>query len=125
VAQRILIVTENPVSFGETEQLLKAKGYDVHLVSDAEQAIALLRGLDFSVVIAPLRLNRSIRSGLHVLTEHELLSPGKGKILVIDRWSKNIATTANFIGATCVPAMIPANALLQKIERLLNTPPET
>jgi DNA-binding NtrC family response regulator len=116
--QKILIVTENPLSFAEIEDLLTAKGYSVHIIRNAEHAIDLVKGLDFSVVIAPFRM-RGTTSGLNVLTEHELLSPGKGKILVVDRWSKNISTIANFIGAICVPPLIPANELLKKIENLL------
>jgi DNA-binding NtrC family response regulator len=116
--QRILILTENQFSFAEIERLLNENGYHVDIVRNAEQAIELIRQADFSVVIAPFRMRGTI-SGLHVLTEHELISPGKGKILVLERWSKNIATIANYIGAICVRPAISAKELFEKIESLL------
>lgn len=96
-------------------KILDEKGYEIHVAQSGEDAVALIKKFTFSVVVASFRTNERI-SGLDILTQHELVTPGKGKILLTHDFSKRLILIANFIGALCVPESISSEELVGRIE---------
>ena len=111
----ILLVHQDPIFRHETAQFLRDNGYEVYETDRGQVATDLIDKVAFAVVIASLQTSDSI-SGIEVLVHHELVSPGRGKILITDFLSKNVDYLVTFIGALCVPAQISKDRLLVWIQ---------
>jgi DNA-binding response OmpR family regulator len=118
MAANILLVEDEPLSRRNLALLLKTEGYQVSEAESGEDAVDLIKGMAFDVVITDLVLPGAVH-GLDVVTYHRRVSPGKGAILITGFGSGPLEEKAASLGIDYLPKPIDLDELLLKVKNLL------
>ena len=110
-SKAILLLMEDSAFARTIAQSLEDEGYAVHQIASGQGAIDLINEKTFDVVVASSHTSDDV-TGMDVLVHHELISPGHGRILLIDFISPKVDYLVSFIGALCVPTETPPDKLL-------------
>jgi two-component system alkaline phosphatase synthesis response regulator PhoP len=114
----ILLVEDEPLSRRNLALLLETEGYRVSEVENGEDAVELIKGMAFDLVITDLVLPGSV-NGLDVVVCHRRVSPGKGAILMTGFGSGPLEEKALALDIDYLPKPIDLDELLLKVKNLV------
>jgi DNA-binding NtrC family response regulator len=97
VSQPILIVDDEPIVRESISDWLKDAGYQVATAESGEEAIALVKKQDFSIMVLDVRLPG--KTGITVLKEIKALKPQIKSIVITAYPSTELADEARKLGA--------------------------
>jgi DNA-binding NtrC family response regulator len=117
----VLLLHRDPLYRCNAAQYLRDRGYRIYESDEGRTANAFVDEVAFSAVVASLRTSDDT-TGIDVLVHYELVSPGRGKILITDFLTNKVEYLVNFIGALCVSTQLSNEKLLFWVESVL--PPE-
>lgn len=113
---RLLLANDEPISRFQLSQFLTDEGYTVIAVGSGEEALQLLKTETFDAVITDFQLGGTI-NGIEVLSEHQRISPDRGRILITAYPSYQVKPET--VGALYVPKPIQLDVLLAHLKSVL------
>ncbi len=108
----ILIVDDEDFILLGLGDYFRSRGYSVDCARDVEQATALLRAIDYELVIADVRLTRYGGEGLSVLDQVKRRSPRTSTVLLTAARSPELEEQARDSG---VDLVLDKPFLLEKV----------
>ncbi len=95
--ERILVVDDEELVCNVLKEFLKLKGYDVHIASDEQTAIRLIKEIRPHIVLLDIIMPGM--GGLDVLTEIKKIDPKVGVIMVTGVADNELAKRTLELGA--------------------------
>ena len=93
----ILIVDDEPIVRESIRDWLKDAGYEVATAETGEEAIAMIKKKDFSVLVLDVRLPG--KTGIRILRDIKALKPEIKSIIITAYPTSELATEAKELGA--------------------------
>ena len=120
---KLLIVDDEIKMLKYTAKRLAARGYTVNTASSGEEALELLKGHQFEVVLLDVMM--PAMGGIETLKEIKKIAPRTAVILVTGHNSADIAAKADKWGAIdYLLKPFDLDTLMQKIDRAVATGPQ-
>jgi len=116
---RVLVVDDEPAVCAFIQDEFRQQGYDCTVATEPEQAIALLDGDAFDLILADISMPRL--SGLHVLVYAKQKAPDCRVVLITAHGTRDHVAQALFLRAfDCVEKPFEASELLSVASRALH-----